>query len=112
MHFPCLIKKEFCKTDTVVEIEQEGVDKYGDPLDSFIYEGKCNYQDSAKTVLTAEKKLIQLSGVALFIGDIAPDIPVISGGTITVHGEERQIYQGRKCRNPDETVNYTEIQVM
>lgn len=112
MKFPCLVDKIFCKTEVTVTIEQEGVDKYGDPLDTIQYEGKCNYQDSAKTVLTAEKKLIQLSGVALFPGDICPELPTISGGSITVNGVERQIHAGIKHRNPDETVNYTEIQVM
>ena len=65
-----------------------------------------------KTVLTAEKKLVQLSGVALFPGDIAPDLPNLSGGTIEVNGEKRRIFQGRKARNPDGTVNYSELDVM
>lgn len=42
--------------------------------------GKCNYQDKVKTILTAEKKLIEVTGTALFAGDIAPTLPVISGG--------------------------------
>lgn len=73
------------------------------------YEGKCNYQDKAKTILTAEKKLVQITGTALFPGDICPDIPVISGGTAIVFGIERRIKQGIKNRNPDGTVNYTEV---
>lgn len=112
MKYPCLVPKSMCKTDIVVEIEQEGLNVYGEPLENIIWTGKCNYQDSAKTVLTAEKKLIQLSGCALIPEDIAPDIPAITKGTITVFGKKRSIYKGTKARNPDETVNYVRLDVM
>ncbi len=72
----------------------------------------CNFQDSAKTVLTAEKKLVQLTGIALFSGDIAPEMPTLSGGTITIYGEERRIEQGSKNRNPDGTVNFCRLEVV
>ena len=84
----------------------------GEPQEALIFEGVCNYQDSAKTVLTADKRLIQLSAQAYFIGDIAPSLPVISGGEVTVFGEVRRIAQGMKARNPDGTVNYTRIDLI
>ena len=112
MKYPCLIDKRFCKTSVSVVIEQEGVDKYGEPLQTFTWEGKCNYQDKGKTVLTAEKKLIQLSGCALIPGDIAPDLPTLSGGTVTVNGVKRRLYEGSKVRNPDGTVNHTRLDVI
>ena len=55
---------------------------------------------------------IQLSGTALFRGDIAPGVAVISGGTVTVFGETRNILQGMKARNPDGTVNYTRLDII
>lgn len=109
MKYPCLVPKRLCNTDIFLEIEREGLTEYGEPLPTFPYTGKCNYQDKAKTILTAEKKLVQITGAALFPGDICPDLPVISGGTATVFGVERRIQQGRKARNPDGTVNYTEV---
>lgn len=112
MRYPCLVNRKMCKTRVHVSLDQEGVDKYGEPLESFEYDGMCNYQDSAKTVLTAEKKLIRLSGAALFPGDIAPQLPTLSGGTITVEGVKRTIFSGQKARNPDGTVNYSKIEVM
>lgn len=111
MRFPSLIQPQFCRTPVRVEMQREGLTLYGEPLPSLVYEGCCNLQDGAKTTLTADKKLITLSGTALFIGDICPDLPVISGGTLTVFGVKRQIYDGRKARNPDGTVNYTEIRL-
>ena len=109
MKYPCLVQKIFCKTEIEVELEQEGVTRYGEPLPVFAWKGTCNYQDKGKTVLTAEKKLIQLSGCALIPGDIAPELPVISWGTATVFGVKRRILEARKARNPDGSVNYTEV---
>ena len=109
MKYPCLVPKRLCKTDISLVLEQEGLTEYGEPLPTFSYTGKCNYQDKAKTILTAEKKLVHITGTALFPGDICPDLPVISGGTATVFGVERRIQHGRKARNPDGTVNYTEV---
>lgn len=109
MKYPCLVPERLCKTDISLELEQEGLNKYGEPLESFVYSGKCNYQDKARTILTAEKKLVQITGSALFPGDICPELAVISGGRAKVFGADRRILQGRKARNPDGTVNYTEV---
>ena len=112
MVFPCLIRKEVCKTPIDVKIEGEGLNKYGEK--NIAFEGAeimCNYQDCAKSVLTADKKLVQLSGVALIPGDIAPKLPALSGGTVTVFGVKRRIYAGTKARNPDGTVNYVELKI-
>ena len=99
MKYPCLVPKRLCKTDISVAIDQEGLNKYGEPLKP----------DKAKTVLTAEKKLIEITGTALFSGDICPELPVISGGSAVIFGGKRRILEGRKARNPDGTVNYTEV---
>lgn len=111
MHYPCLIQRQFCKTDIEVIIEREGVDKYGEPFEPVKWRGKANYQDKGKTILTAEKKLIKLSGCALIPGDIAPELPTLSGGSITVYGVKRRIFEGTKARNPDGSVNYCRLDV-
>ncbi len=90
-------------------MDREGLNEYGEPLDPVAYSGKCNYQDKAKTVLTAEKKLVQITGTALLPGDICSELPVISGGSAIVFGVQRRILEARKARNPDGTVNYTEV---
>lgn len=109
MNYPCLVLKSLCKTEIHVEIEQEGLNDYGEPLQTVIFDGRCNYQDRARTILTAEKKLVEITGSALFPGDICPSMPVISGGSATIFGAKRRIQQGSKARNPDGTVNYTEV---
>ena len=109
MKYPCLVPKRLCKTEISLEFDREGLNEYGEPLDPVRYSGRCNYQDKAKTVLTAEKKLVEITGSALFPGDICPDLPVISGGSAEIFGVNRRILQGTKARNPDGTVNYTEV---
>lgn len=109
MNYPCLIQKAFCTTDITLELEREGVNKYGEPLKTIPYSGKCNYQDKAKTVYTDKKKQVTVTGTALFPGDICPELPVIAGGNAEIFGVKRRIVQGMKARNPDGTCNYTEV---
>lgn len=112
MKYPCLVPKRFCRTEISLLFDREGITEYGEPLPAVEYTGKCNYQDKARTILTAEKKLVQITGSALFPGDICPDIPVISGGEAVIFGVKRRILEGRKARNPDGTVNYTEVMLI
>lgn len=112
MVYPKLVRKENCKTDIQVVLYGEGTTEDGEPIIALDTKLKCNYQDKAKRVLTAEKVIIQLTAKAYFVGDIAPNLTVISGGQVTVFGETRSIYQGTKARNPDGTVNFTELEIM
>ena len=130
MKFPCLVRQKFCKTPIYLTLYGEGVTEDGAPI--VIYERKelypdddlfpqknlygdylyCNYQDKAKTVLTAQQKKVEVSGVILVPGDIVPDSPTISGGFAEINGVRREIVRGVKARNPDGTVNFTELDVI
>lgn len=112
MKYPCLIPRRLCKTDIHVHLESEELNNLGEPKQVIDLDLKCNFQDRAKTILTTEKKLVQITGTALLPGDIAPAMPNLSGGSITVFGEERRIEQGTKARNPDGTVNYCQLEVI
>lgn len=109
MKYPCLVPKRLCKTDISLSFDREGLTEYGEPLPAITYSGRCNYQDKAKTILAAEKKVVQITGSALFPGDICPELPVISGGEAVLFGVKRRIQQGRKARNPDGSCNFTEV---
>ena len=74
--------KQLCKTEIHVHLESEGTDEYGQPEKVLDLDLLGNFQDGAKTVWTDEKKLVQITGTALFPGDIAPDWPSLSGGTV------------------------------
>lgn len=112
MKYPCLVPKRLCKVPVHVRLESEEVTNLGESAQVLDLELVCNFQDRAKTILTAEKKLVQITGTALFSGDIAPDMPSLSGGTVTVFGEERRIEQGTKARNPDGSVNFCQLEVV
>ncbi len=109
MKYPCLIPEQLCRTDISMEIEQEGLNEYGEPMEMVSYTGRCNYQDRAKTIYTEQKKQVLITGKALLPGDICPKLPAISGGHAIVFGKKRRIAQGTKARNPDGSVNFTEV---
>lgn len=112
MKYPCLVLKSVCKTPITVRIFSEGISEDGEPETAFEDRFLCNYQDKAKTVITADKTLVQLSAQAYFIGDIAPELAVLPGGEVEINGEVRRIFQGEKARNPDGTVNYTRLDLI
>ena len=112
MKYPCLVKKSMCKTEISASIAPEGTGNYGTPLEAVSWSGKCYYQESAKTVLTEQKKIIQVTGTVLMPGDIVPSMPTISGGTVIILGATRRIALGVKARNPDGTVNYTRLELI
>lgn len=112
MKYPELVPKRLCKTPIHVHLESEGINNMGEPETVLDLDLMCNFQDRAKTILTAEKKLVQITGTAMFPGDIAPEFPSLSGGTVTVFGEERRIEQGMKARNPDGTINFCQLEVI
>ena len=112
MVYPKLVRKSNCKTDIHVVLYAEGNTEEGEPIIALEGDFKCNYQDKAERVLTQEKVFVELTAKAIFYEDIAPNLSAISGGEVTVFGETRRIYQGRKARNPDGTVNYVELEIM
>ena len=109
MRYPSLVPDTVCQTPIRLVIEQEGLDQDGAPIEALDYSGTCNWQDGGKVELTGEQKYIRITGRAYFNGDICPGLPVISGGYGVVFGERREIAEGVKARNPDGTVNYTEV---
>ena len=112
MKFPSLVNDKFCKTPVTVTLYEENSSEDGEPVQALTFSGLCNYQDSAMSVLTADKRLVKISAQLYFIGDIAPDMPNISDGEAEVFGTVRKITNGMKARNPDGTVNYTRLDLM
>lgn len=137
MKYPNLVPKILCKTDIHIVIYGEGLTEEGEPI--VMYDGnlKCNYQDSGKTVMTAEKKLVEITGTAYFPGDVCPKLDVITDGYAEIKHKykllsgpditpskslqpgkqdcittQRKILRGTKARNPDGTVNYTKLELI
>lgn len=112
MNFPKLVLKQFCKTPVKVTVYGEGITEDGAPEILLNADLLCNYQDCAKTVLTAQQKKVEVSGVIFIPDDFIPDSPTISGGYVEIFGVRREIAKGRKARNPDGSVNYIELEVI
>ena len=110
--FPSLVPDRVCTTPCHVEITDDGLSEVGEPVTVFEADLLCNFQGGVKTVLSAQKKDVVLSGVALFNGDIAPGLSHISGGEFTVNGAKWRIYKGVKACNPDGSVNYTRLELI
>lgn len=108
--WPRLVPARVCKTPCRILLTNGTVEN-GAPLTVADLALNCNWQDKPRQVLNAERQLIQLGGVALFDGDIAPSLDILAG-EVEIYGKLWTIHQGSKCRNPDGTVNYTRLELM
>lgn len=112
MKFPCLVSKKFCNTPITVVIESDELSEDGELTQSLEFATTCNLQMGARASFTKDKEKIELTGVALFIGDLCPTIPVIASGSVTIDGNTYGINKGKKNLNPDGTVNYTTLELV
>ena len=112
MAFPCLVDKKFCKTPILVKIDKDELNEDGELEDIVSIITTCNLQMGARASLTKDKEKIELSGVALFVGDLCPALPVIASGTVKIGDAEYSINKGTKNLNPDGTVNYTTLELI
>ena len=108
-NWPSLVLPQFCKTPIHLIFHQEGIDEDGAPIKALELEALCNYQGSAKRIRTDKETFVQLTGICLFNGDVAPSVLEIGTGEAIIFGEKRTIVSGKKARNPDGSVNYCEV---
>lgn len=107
MRYPKLVINP--KTEILVTLYDDEIGECGERIVIENKKLKCNYQDKAKKVLTKNKEGLQINGTVYLDGDIAPELPIISSGACVVFGKEFTIVEGKKARNLDGTVNYTEL---
>lgn len=112
MKFPCLVDRRFCKTPITVFIDSDSMSEDGELQDAVSISTFCNLQMGARVSMTKDKEKIELAGVALFVGDICPSIPIIASGSVSIGGMEYGINKGTKNLNPDGTVNYTTLELI
>lgn len=109
--WPCLVLPQFCTNDIKIIVESEEISENGAPKHLLSWSGKCNYQDRAKRVYTTDKVYVDISGTCLIPGDIAPDLAIIPNGEVTIFNTKRELVQGTKARNPDGSVNFTQLEL-
>ena len=113
MKWPQLVPPQACCTPITVRL-QTGLNLDGSPKRETIYEGKCNYSERSRQVVNAERQLVQLNACALIPGDIAPSRDISGEAVIHGTGAEtvRVIYSASRARNPDGTVNFTQLELI
>lgn len=112
MRWPKLVPPSVCRVPVQVWLT-EGLEEDGAPAERLVFEGLCNYSEKARQVLDAERRLVRLEAVALMDGDIAPGMEQLEGYVRIWHGKiERAIYRSSRARNPDGTVNFTQLELM
>ena len=112
MAYPCLIPEWALNAEVKVLIAGEGVSEDGELIPGLEIEKRCNLQLRNEQKLDSQKQSVSLSGTAYFIGDIAPDIHTINGGTLIHNDVEYEIHAGSKAFNFDGTVNYTVLELI
>jgi len=75
-----------------------------------IYDGKCIFSEKSRTVLNEHRQVVNLSGKAIFKGDIYPGRLI--KGYIVLDGVKRTIYKSSKPRNPNGSIFSTELDLM
>ena len=111
MRWPQLVPDCVCTTSITLTLTN-GVTERGAPDEVILEDKKCNFSEKMKQVLDAERRLVTLSAVALFNGDIAPNLKTLEGYVFVDGGPQLLIFRAERPRNPDGTVNYTRLELM
>ncbi len=108
---PAYLRK-LCKTDCSVVMYQEGLSEEGEPLKSLDFKSKCRFVEKTSIVIDQDGKKVELVGLAVFVGDIAPGVKLISGGEVTINNVKYHIFAARRPRNPNGSVYHTTLELM
>lgn len=100
------------QTDYSLSLNADGISEDGEPIKAFQTSGKCIFSEKTKRVIDTSGKQITLIGAVIVKGDIAPDLPTVSDGTITINGRAYEIHTASRPRNPDGTIHSTHFEVM
>lgn len=111
MKWPQLVPTSVCTTP-IKFVVTDGINEDGTPKQVTVFEGKCNYSEKSKSILDAERRLITLKATALVPGDIAPGKDIVGNAVINGGEVTRRIYESSRGRNPDGTVNFTQLELM
>ena len=79
-------------------------------VDKLIFDGKCNFSEKSRTTLNEQRQIVELTGKALFKGDIYPG--KLIKGYVELDGIKKTIYRSRRPRNPDGSIYSTELDLM
>lgn len=102
---------ELLAVDYSLTLNQEGISEDGEPMSAVSMDGKCIFSEKAKRIIDSEGKNVTLLGKVIIKGDVAPSLPNVSDGNITINGYTYEIHTGYRPRNPDGTIHHTMFEV-
>lgn len=102
---------ELLVTDYSLTLNQEGISEDGEPMSALSVTGKCIFGEKAKRIIDSDGTNITLLGKVIIKGDVAPSIPNVADGSITINGHKYEIHTGYRPRNPDGSVHHTMFEV-
>ncbi len=94
-------------TPCTIILDTKGLNKDGEPEKAKSISTKCMWSEHTKRVYTADGKQVILSGQVIVKGDIAPNMPEISSGTVQIGKRVMYIHEAARPKNPDGTVHHT-----
>ena len=103
--------KELLTIDYDLTLNQEGISEDGEPMSALTISGKCIFSEKSKRIVDSEGKQVELLGKVIIEGDIAPSLPSVSDGAISINGRTYEIHTGSRPRNPDGSVHHTLLEV-
>lgn len=98
-------------TPIIVRVSSGNTDEDGAEIIEATYDGKCNYQESHKSVRSKEGSYVKLSGIVRIGADIAPSLAEITGEA-DINGVTYKIHKSTRPRNPSGTINHTKLELM
>lgn len=108
--WPKLVPVGVCRTPVVVTLT-DGVDEDGAPAVARVISTHCNFNGGGGWTVDEQRQAVRYSAAALFDGDLAPELPRLTGW-VDVLGTRMTVHVGWRARNPDGVVNYTKLELI
>lgn len=107
--YPKLILPQFTKTEVRIISEVDEYDENGSPKILLDANFKGNFQAGNKRVLNEKHNTIERVSTLYLDGDVLGDV---SSGECFIYNKKYNIKNIIKARNPDGTVNFTEVELI
>lgn len=107
--YPKLILPQFTKTEVRIISESDEYDENGSPKTLLDATFKCNFQAGNKRIVDEKHSTIERVSTLYLDGDVLGDV---ASGECFIYDKKYKIKNIIKARNPDGTINFTELELI